>query len=122
MFKHFPEWMWRNEEVQSFINWLRAHNVQLPREKRAGFFGLDLYSMGSSIRAVIDYLDRVDPETTQAARKSCGCLEPWAKDLASYGRVARNRGYAPCETGLVEMLKELLTKRLALMSTENGES
>ena len=72
MFKHFLEWMWRNEEVQSFINWLRAHNVQLPREKRAGFFGLDLYGMGSSIRAVINYLNRADPETTQVARK-----KPW---------------------------------------------
>ena len=114
--------MWRNEEVQSFIDWLRAHNVQLPWEKRAGFFGLDLYSMGSPIRAVIDYLDRVDTETAQAARKSCRCLEPWVEDPASYGRVALNRGYAPCEMGLVKMLKELLAQRHALMGTEKRES
>lgn len=44
------------------------------------------------------------------------------EDLASYGRVALNRGYAPCETGLVKTLKELLIKRLALVGTENGES
>ena len=36
--------------------------------------------------------------------------------------MALDRGYAPCETGVVNMLKELLTKRLALMGAENGKS
>ncbi|OCL08597.1 putative erythromycin esterase [Glonium stellatum] len=122
VFKHFPEWMWRDEEVQSFVDWLQVHNAQLPQEKRAGFFGLDLYSMASSIRAVIDYLDRVDPETAKVARKRYGCLEPWLEDPASYGQAAFSKGYAPCESGVIKILKELLTKRLALMSAENADT
>lgn len=51
--------MWRNAEVQEFVDWLREHNAQLPMNRRTSFNGLDLYSMGSSIRAVVEYLDRV---------------------------------------------------------------
>lgn len=51
--------MWRNEEVQEFVDWLREHNARLPLNQRTSFNGLDLYSMGASTRAVIEYLDRV---------------------------------------------------------------
>src|SRR4051794_14522869 len=62
-FQRFPTWMWRNTDVDAFVGWLRAHNAGLPNERMAGFYGLDLYNMNDSIRAVIDYLDRVDPAT-----------------------------------------------------------
>ena len=65
--------------MEAFVEWLRAHNDDLPPEQRAGFFGLDLYSLNKSIRAVLDYLDRVDPEAAAVARRRYGCLAPWAK-------------------------------------------
>src|SRR3954451_16147477 len=64
-FQRFPTWMWRNVEVTEFIAWLRAHNEGLEPGRRTGFFGLDIYNMNASIRAVIDYLGKTDP---QAAR------------------------------------------------------
>ena len=27
-FARFPTWMWRNNEVRDFINWLREHNAR----------------------------------------------------------------------------------------------
>src|SRR5437870_5032029 len=49
-FKRFPTWMWRNYDVVSFITWLRAHNDALPLGAiPVGFYGLDLYSLYSSI-------------------------------------------------------------------------
>ncbi|KAF2096257.1 hypothetical protein NA57DRAFT_43806 [Rhizodiscina lignyota] len=114
IFKHFPRWMWRNKEMQEFVDWLREHNAHLPPNKRAGVYGLDLYSMGASIKAVIEYLEERDPETAAIARKRYGCLEPWVENPARYGRVALNKGYAPCEKGVVEMLRQLLAKRLTL--------
>ncbi|MFZ3179731.1 MAG: erythromycin esterase family protein, partial [Methylocystis silviterrae] len=54
--------MWRNVEVMEFLDWLRDHNEGLPAERRTSFHGLDVYSLGASIGAVVDYLDRVDPE------------------------------------------------------------
>ncbi len=40
-FERFPTWMWRNEEVMAFLDWLRLHNENLPiraphRVPRAG--------------------------------------------------------------------------------------
>ena len=61
-FQRFPTWMWRNMEVKDFIEWLRDFNERKRTGKAineyAGFFGLDLYSMTSSIHAVLAYLTR----------------------------------------------------------------
>jgi erythromycin esterase-like protein len=54
-FARFPTWMWRNTEVRDFTGWLRTHNAGLPPEQRAEFRGLDVYSLGNSIAAVLAY-------------------------------------------------------------------
>jgi protein-L-isoaspartate(D-aspartate) O-methyltransferase len=41
-FQRFPTWMWRNTEMDAFIEWLRAHNEGQEASRRAGFYGLDL--------------------------------------------------------------------------------
>jgi erythromycin esterase-like protein len=117
-FKRFPTWMWRNNEMQELIEWMRDRNAKVPPERRAGFYGLDLYSMGSSIRAVIDYLDRVDPEAAKAARRHCGCLEPWIDDPSTYG-LASLRGIESCETQVLTMLRDLLKRRFDYAAAEN---
>ncbi len=61
-FERFPTWMWRNVEVDAFVRWLRGHNAQRPYERMCGFYGLDLYNLSASMRAVIDFLEEQDPE------------------------------------------------------------
>ncbi|KAF2396521.1 erythromycin esterase [Trichodelitschia bisporula] len=122
IFNHFPRWMWRNTEVRDFVEWLRTHNMALPAGERARFAGLDIYSMGASIAAVTEYLDRHDPEAAKVARARYNCLQPWVENPAKYGRVALNKGYAPCEEGVVAMLQDLLLKRLELIGEpEDGD-
>jgi erythromycin esterase-like protein len=111
-FRRFPMWMWRNVEVAEFVDWMRDRNADLPAERRAGFFGLDLYNMNASIRAVIEYLDRVDPDAARVARERYGCLTPWQRDPATYGRAALSTGYAACETPVAQTLRDLLRKEL----------
>jgi protein-L-isoaspartate(D-aspartate) O-methyltransferase len=120
-FRRFPTWMWRNVEVHDFIDWLRAHNQAIEPEQRAGFFGLDIYNMSASIRAVIDYLDKTDPDAARVARERYGCLTPWQKDPATYGRSALSSGYAKCEEAVLGMLRELLGNRLEY-EQRDGES
>src|SRR3546814_3940166 len=91
--------MWRNIEVESFIEWLRERNLKQLVPARAGFYGLDLYNLSASIRAVLDYLDRIDPEAAKIARQRYGCLTPWATEPQAYGRMALSSGYARCEEG-----------------------
>ncbi len=50
------------------------------RDRPVGFYGLDLYSLYRSIRLVLDYLDRVDPDAARTARERYGCLTPWEGD------------------------------------------
>ncbi|MEA3028449.1 MAG: hypothetical protein QOF91_3734 [Alphaproteobacteria bacterium] len=111
-FRRFPTWMWRNVEVANFVDWLRARNAACHPDQHAGFFGLDIYNMGASIRAVIDYLDRNDPEAARVARERYGCLTPWQRDPATYGRAAITSGYAKCEMPVTLVLRELLKKEL----------
>src|SRR5215212_4068278 len=120
-FRRFPTWMWRNTDVEAFIEWLRGWNLQRPAQARAGFYGLDLYNLSASIRAVLDYLDRVDPEAAAVARKRYGCLTPWAHEPQAYGRMALSRGFSRCESGVVEMLTEMLGNKLEY-TLADGES
>ncbi len=110
-FARFPTWMWRNVEVSDFVEWLHLHNKVLPMTGRAAFYGLDLYSLYSSVRAVIDYLDDVDPDLAEVARWRYGCLSPWETDPAAYGHAALTGAYKKCEEDVVHMLTELYEKR-----------
>ncbi len=110
-FERFPTWMWRNTDVQAFTGWLHAHNAKQEPERRAGFYGLDLYNLNGSIRAVIDYLDRVDPEAAAIARERYGCLTPWRNDPATYGRMALNEAFRGCEEGVVRQLRDVFARR-----------
>jgi protein-L-isoaspartate(D-aspartate) O-methyltransferase len=111
-FQRFPTWMWRNVEVHDFVDWLRAHNEGIDPARRGGFFGLDIYNMSASMRAVIDYLDRVDPEAARVARERYGCLTPWQNNPATYGRAVLSAGYAKCEAPVIAMLRDLFEKQM----------
>jgi erythromycin esterase-like protein len=110
-FARFPTWMWRNLEMREFIAWLREHNKNLLPGKRVEFRGLDVYSLRSSIAAVLAYLDRVDPEQAKAARKRYGCLTPWQNDPSRYG-VAALTASQNCEDAVASQLTDLLHRRL----------
>jgi protein-L-isoaspartate(D-aspartate) O-methyltransferase len=112
-FTRFPTWMWRNQEVAELVEWMRTHNAEVRApERRAAFHGLDLYSLYTSIAAVLRYLDDVDPQAAQVARARYGYLSPWQGDPAAYGRAVVTRGYRDCEEHVVAMLRELFDKRL----------
>lgn len=118
-FSRFPQWMWRNAEVHEFVEWLRVHNGEIAEpERQAGFYGLDLYSLFTSIAAVLRYLDDVDPEAARVARVRYGCLTPWEHDPAVYGRAAITGGYRTCEGPVVTMLNDMLTRRVDYMDRD----
>jgi protein-L-isoaspartate(D-aspartate) O-methyltransferase len=119
-FARFPTWMWRNNEVRQVIDWLRDWNSNLDFKQRVAFHGLDLYSLYNSIRSVLEYLEKVDPETAQVARKRYGCLGPWQSDPAAYGQAALNNVYHSCEEDVTQMLRDLLTKQ-ASYAEHDGE-
>ena len=120
-FERFPTWMWRNREFDGFIRWLRQHNEQRHYERMCGFYGLDLYNLSGSMQAVIDFLDKEDPDLARLAHRRYGCLEPWVEEPQLYGRNALLEGYARCEVGVIQMLKDLLQKQIDCFAPECDE-
>jgi erythromycin esterase-like protein len=120
-FERFPMWMWRNREVDAFVRWMRRRNENRAYERMCGFYGLDLYNLSASIDAVIRFLDEEDPELATLAHRRYGCLEPWAADPALYGRHSLLEGYARCEVGVIQMLKDLLQKQVDCFGAECDE-
>jgi erythromycin esterase-like protein len=107
-FKRFPNWMWRNTDALDFIEWLRGHNYSLgDQAKKVGFYGLDLYSLFTSIEAVLTYLDKVDPEAARRARFRYSCFEDFGEDTQAYGFAATFGLTETCEDEAVNGLKEL---------------
>jgi erythromycin esterase-like protein len=123
-FRRFPHWMWRNQDVLEFIAWLRERNDGLAAGGRsrdtAGFYGLDLYSLFTSIEAVLGYLDRVDPEAARRARARYGCFEEFRQDSQAYGFAAATGAAEPCEDKAVEQLVEM--QRSARRYTGGGQA
>jgi protein-L-isoaspartate(D-aspartate) O-methyltransferase len=110
-FARFPQWMWRNNEVRTFVDWLRGYNAGHESARRVAFYGLDLYSLYNSIQRVLDYLDDVDPAAAKVARERYGCLTPWQTDPATYGRAAITGDYRSCENDVAVMLAGILAQR-----------
>lgn len=107
-FKRFPQWMWRNRDVLDFVRWLRAYNQSLPdHQPKAAFYGMDLYSLYSSMAAVLNYLDNVDRDAAARARHRYACFEQFAEDPQVYGYAANIDLDRSCEDQVVQQLIEL---------------
>ncbi len=142
-FARFPEWMWRNTDVRDFIEWLRRHNETSglapgrpepsaahrppstgfrPLSAGVGFYGLDLYSLHSSMRTVLAYLDKVDPAAAAAARKSYGCFDHYGADTETYAWATHRQGGASCEDAVVGQLTALHLKRSEFLRIAPAEA
>jgi erythromycin esterase-like protein len=120
-FKRFPTWMWRNTDVLEFVEWLRGHNDTISLlEMNVGFYGLDLYSLFSSMEAVLGYLHKVDPEGEQRARYRYSCFDQFGENTQAYGYSA-NFGLAEsCEDEVVSQLVELRNRAVEYASRDGN--
>lgn len=112
-FERFPTWMWRNSDVAAFVEWLRGHNGRRMPDERAGFYGIDLYSLHASIAAVLSYLDEVDPEAAAAARQRYACFDHAGGDPQQYGLHAHSGLEHHCEEEVVAQLVEMQRRHAA---------
>ena len=105
-FERWPTWMWANEEIVALVEWLRRHNEHLAEVQKAGFYGLDVYSLWDSLYQVMGYLSKHAPDRLAAARKAFQCFEPYGEDVQDYAR-ATHWVDASCEDEVVALLAEL---------------
>lgn len=120
-FRRFPAWMWRNTEVRDFVEWLRGYNEGRPAARQVGFYGIDLYSLFTSMQAVLDYLDRTDPGSAARARKRYACFDHAREDSQAYGYAASFGLGQSCEDEVVQQLREMNERSATLPSTPGME-
>jgi len=106
-FRRFPLWMWRNEAVLEFVEWMRGANDERRPDDRVGFYGVDLYSLHSSMQAVLSYLEKTDPEAAKRARYRYECFEAFGEDPQHYGYAASFDLSKSCEDEAVKQLVDL---------------
>lgn len=118
-FRRFPSWMWRNTDFVDFVGSLKAYNDAVPDDRRAGVYGLDLYSLFSSIEAVVRYLDRVDAPAAARARARYACFDHFNEDSQAYGYAATAGLEDSCEREVVAQLIDL-QKAAAAYASRDG--
>jgi erythromycin esterase-like protein len=106
-FDRWPTWMWANWEVAALAEWLRLYNQA--HDQKVGFYGLDVYSLWESMRAIIDYLEQLDPDAARVARQAYMCFEPYGEDVQAY---AWSTSLVPqtCEDEVIDLLMEIQRK------------
>jgi erythromycin esterase len=109
-FDRWPTWMWANWEIMALADWLQQHNRSLPANKKAGFYGLDVYSLWESMDSIMQYLKKTDPAALRIAEDAFDCFEPYRRDEGrSY---AQSTLLVPeaCQQEVVQLLKEIQRK------------
>jgi erythromycin esterase len=103
-FNRWPTWMWANWEVAALVEWMKDHNEGRPADKRAGFYGLDVYSLWESMEALISYLKKNDPPSARIAERAMRCFERYEKDERHYALHALS---SSCKEEVINLLKEV---------------
>ncbi len=115
----FPVWMWRNQPTRAFLSWLREHNAALPCEKRAGIFGLDLYSLQLAMTCVIDYLTEHDPRAAAEVKKRFACFDPFMPEPQLYGASVARHHHAGCRAAVLQARTIVVDTLRALSRPQN---
>jgi erythromycin esterase-like protein len=111
--------MWRNTSVLDFVEWLRTHNAGAGQGK-AGFYGLDLYSLFTSIQEVLRYLDEVDPVAAEETRRRYACFDHYGEDSQHYGYAASVGLSESCQQGVDAALRELQQRAFDYMQADTS--
>jgi len=119
-FKRFPTWMWRNTDVVDFIDWLRAFNQARPAHTRVGLYGMDVYSLHSSMAAVLDYLEKADPPAARRARARYACFDAFGEESQVYGLMTSLGTARSCEDEVIAMLVELQRRAAELAQADRA--
>lgn len=122
-FARFPAWMWRNTSVLDFVEWLRKHNDAAGaggHPGKTGFYGLDLYSLFTSIQEVLRYLDQVDPVAAQETRRRYACFDHYGEDSQHYGYAASIGMSESCQQGVQAALQDLQQRAFDYMQAEGA--
>jgi erythromycin esterase-like protein len=83
-FNRWPTWMWANKEIAEFTEWLKEFNRTQTGKHKAGFYGIDVYSLWESMDEVIRHLEKINSPDLPLARRAFSCFEPFNRNNEKY--------------------------------------
>lgn len=120
-FNRWPTWMWGNWEVAALVEWLKEHNER-PNTQKIGFYGLDVYSLWTSLQRVMKYLEtQGDGPALKAAKDAFMCFEPYSTDPQEYVRAVEYMS-EDCAQEVLAMLQETLKLAPSITDSTNPEA
>jgi erythromycin esterase-like protein len=108
-FSRWPTWLWANWETAALVSWLHEYNSHKPNSEKAGFYGLDVYSLWESMDALVHYLDKTDPLSASLARKAIQCFEPYHQDGRHYAQAQLSLP-GSCKEPVIRLLQSIRSK------------
>jgi erythromycin esterase len=110
-FRRWPTWMWANTAILELADWLRSYNELTRKDRRVGFYGLDVYSLYESIDSALDQVNRISPFLARRMKNRFACFDRFAHDEKEYARSLLHFP-AGCREEVSKNLKDLLELRL----------
>ena len=116
-FNRWPTWMWANEEIAELSEWMRAYNDRQPTDRKASFYGLDVYSLWESLDRLRADIGTSDAVAAQLVEEASQCLGPYEGDEQAYA-MATLHG-TRCYDQLTRLLERIRSQYLAAGSELN---
>jgi len=108
-FERWPTWLWANDDVAEFLDWLREVNRRRPAREQVSFYGLDVYSLWDSLDRVMHWLSENAPEALEEAERAWACFLPFHQDPQAYGWSTRLVPES-CEDEVAALLSAVLAE------------
>lgn len=108
----WPTWMWANQEIADLAEWLR--------DEKAGFYGLDIYSLFQSIDEVVKFFKKNDLQFANELQKKYNCFSPYKEDEISYARSLMMNPDG-CQAEALYNLQKVLESRIDQLANSEDE-
>lgn len=85
-FNRWPTWMWANEEIVDLVDMLKSVNTQLDKNKKVGFYGIDIYSLWESMEDLFNELAIINDASKafEQIKKVINCFQPFKGQADQY--------------------------------------
>ncbi len=115
-FQRFPNWMWANDCLKPFYEWLKQHNSTTINT--VGIYGMDLYSLQRSIHALVSYLENHHPELAIIAKEQYACFDCIHVDPQTYGYITSQHIKKSCVNEVIRAFSEIQHHALQFSDTD----
>lgn len=119
-FSRWPTWMWANQEILHFMEWIKTHNKTSQSERKVGFYGIDIYSLWESMDEVLSYLKKINSPDLDLAKRAFSCFEPFQRNHEKYA-VSAALFSDGCIDEVSNLLKTIQNSKISALENKEAE-